>query len=403
MPLTHHPSGGKHPDHPAAPHAPPPEQPPHYATAYLRRLLASRKDWDPFPFMEVVIPQIGTPAYRAPVVPPAQLPGQATMTVTSTYGLIWDKMPFIGWDISYPDGVANFADLSSDCFATLWSQGFPPHQINQTLGFLTTDSVHGSPADDWVLHPGGIYLKQTAHGAWEQWQEQLNLAATPSGGNSLNGYPYLFAGLRGYRLYRKGSIQPVQKTREEYLEEGHRLEPFDYTALVTATFVPSLSASLGAAYVNTPGPTGSYQLNFNSPKANGADFLCNRIRIRPVGAPSNTFPFLDCIGVGLQMSAAPALNLQGTSGLRNFANQPNVLFPWRMALGADYNVGNNSGLPPFVQQLRSQWELPIGLTIPYNARWNMLAQALVSLVNGANPVNVQMEFCLEGELILPKG
>lgn len=405
------------PAHPPA-NRPPVHAPPHhdthagakphvYLTDYQRLLMKMRDQYDLLPWIEVIP---GLLPYQSPLLT------KSTLTVTPSYGVVWEHMPFMAWDVTYPSAAGVVGDLSSGAFTTLWSTGANIAQVNQSLGFITTDDAHGSPSDEWVQHPGGVYLKNTAPKSWEQWQEILQLVAEPAlGGSALSGFGYLYAALRGYRFYDKGTIFPKQKTREEYLAEGHRLEKFTYTAQVQVTFLPGTQTGGPATYVNRPGQLGSYQLVFNSPKATDADFLCSRIRIRPQTLPStDLYPFIDTVGVGLQMTGTPALGLQGaTPNPANPANpSPNQLFPWRMALGAELNFNATApatvvGEPIIVQQLRSQWDLAIPLTIPYNSRWNMLAQPLVSYATGYAPggsfnPNMTMEFCLDGELILPK-
>lgn len=402
-----------HASHPA-PHHEEPKKEHVYLTPFQQLLMRAREKFDVIPYMEVA--QNTKLAYQAPISNPAATPAtltQTTTTVTPTYGLAWEKMPFMAWDVfpvgneAFPAGQAN--DLSAGAFTCLWSTGAFQSQINQSLGFIVTDDAHGTPGDDWVKHPGGVILKRTSAESWEQWQEILQFVAQPiSLGTRFLGFPYLWSALRGYKLVGKDTIQPKQKTRQEYLDEGHKLEKFTYIGPVTVTMVAGTGA--GANYVNTPGALRSFQLNFNSPKADGADFLLESIRIRPQSLPStDLLPYIDTIGVGLESSAAPGLQLQGTSSLLASGAQQKILFPWRMALGAQINVSQTvqPGVPPIVQQLRSQWDLPIGLTIPYNARWNLLAQPLISFATGYtggsdfNP-NVTMEFALEGELILPK-
>lgn len=395
-----------------------------YRKPYLQRLLELREKHDLMPWLEVTSANIPS---RSPIT------AQGRFSITPAYGLVFDEIPFIGWfanypwrahpdppgpDIVQPFGPGSLVQLSTGACQGYHSVGASLSQVSESLGFVTTDVLHGIPEDEWVKYIGGILLKETTPRSWEQWQETVQLAldygvnstilppvgpvGDPQFINVLSAN-YLYAGLRGYRLFPKNSLHPAQKTREEYLAEGKYLQKFSYTAAVTVTIGPSgiavgattptTAAPFSWSVQNNGGPTVEYELVFNSPLANNSDFLCHNIRIRPQSMTGQAIKFVDSIAVAMQPLESTAIGLQ--SGF----------FPWRMSMGADLFSGPAAVSP----KLLGQWHLPVPLTVAYNSRWNLLARALMS----TNPVidlsfnpdptfTVTMEFIFDGELILSR-
>lgn len=387
-----------------------------FRDSFLQHLMEVRKTHDIAPHLE-----LASTTMQAGATPGTQ----AKLSVTPAYDLLFNEAPFIGWNPYYQftyssDGPGydllftstNLLDLSAGACSGFWSVGAQRSQLTEALGFISTDNLHGVPQSEWRKLRGGIFLKETSPRVWQQWQEKLQLNANitayvPSkaidgGGNLVYNNldaPTFYAGLRGYRLYPKGSLRPVQKTRDEYLAEGKVLYKYTYSQTVAVTFTqlvnytgpafpaglnPSTGAAVLFAAQQSPGAIAKNLITFSAPGVYEADFLCHNLRIRPQNFPA---PFADAIAVGLQPIADSEVGLQ------------NELFPWRMALGMNLNTSQ--------QQLLTQWHFPFPMTFGANSQWNVIAQPLISLApplgDDPNPASfsVTMEFVFDGELILP--
>lgn len=78
-------------------------------------------------------------------------------------------------------------------------------------------SMLGDLDRGWHGVPEGLYLRK---------QSQINFEITTRGRVYGEGYVYLVA--RGYRLYPKGIVSPVQLTKDEHRHFGRRLRPFNF-------------------------------------------------------------------------------------------------------------------------------------------------------------------------------
>lgn len=339
-------------------------------TDYRGRLETLRKQYDLLPWIEVAQSSLAAQAAPGAIAP---------FNVQEAYALCWNEMPFVGWDSGTftPGGDPIIGDLSTSAGLYNWWTGQGVSQVNQAQNLVLTDDLLGSYADEWVKLQAGARTDVD-----EPWQSTFQLGGFAG---ALNGSGTLYTGLRGYRLWDKGTVTPVQHTRRELLEMGKKLQAYTYSKVVTVVFqdgAPQLA---------------SQELVFSPPQNVKSDFLLHAIRIRPQSNPFNStgaieagaIPLMPLVLVGLIPQGAPATGLQS------------AVFPWRMALGVEL-TNPTGGAAVAVPRLLTQWRLPIPLTIKANSRWNLNAIPAVSYPSGTGgrlPATMPMEFVLEGELI----
>jgi hypothetical protein len=97
---------------------------------------------------------------------------------------------------------------------------YGPQSSSQALQSFSTDAIIGDAVDGWWGLGAGAFFapNEILRATWS------NLIAIPGG----PGDPGLLLALagRGYKEYALGSIQPVQRTREEYAELGYSFAPY---------------------------------------------------------------------------------------------------------------------------------------------------------------------------------
>jgi hypothetical protein len=266
--------------------------------------------------------------------------------------MAFDTLPYIGYYPFAGGGDTRVYDVSAAFANFRWAVGAggAGNTIYQSSVAATTDRLLGRFDDKWVEQGAGVELPASRQlsGTWTQ------AALQPAIGGFAASAALLYWGLRGYRLWPKGTLSPPQRTRSEWLAAGKRFEPYQYAVSLSIDTTQNLTAA-------------STQITFDH------DFLCRRIRVGNQGA----------------LAYKTAQALAGTWGMTRFKIGPNGnsvalssdYAPWQMFEGSS---------------LLTQWEFPIPITIPKDAIWDI--QTIVDVVSGTDPnTPVTFEVIFDGE------
>jgi hypothetical protein len=187
---------------------PPPGQPVLADTAsFVDLVLERRKVGDPMPWIEPVERQFsnGDPAGTVRDVPASF--NQFTMLAESLVGVG-------GRRHNTPDSAFNF-DVMHEFGPSATSV---PEFIRDRMAF-------GTGYADWNEYPGGLVLPM----GLQQLVKFRAVDAVPAAPDDVFG----FAAWRGYRMWPKGAIRPVQRTYQELAREHFRLEPYSRAVSLT--------------------------------------------------------------------------------------------------------------------------------------------------------------------------
>jgi hypothetical protein len=259
-------------------------------------------------------------------------------------------------------------------------------------------------------------------------QAQFTLGSQYNSGNGLKGTGLTFWNLRGWRKYRKGSIQPYQLSPEELRAAGFEFWPHVYSSQVTIYFAPGLIPGAqggGAAsqeqLFNCPAAVAkTTELDAASPHAQQGDFLVQRIAVRPTApvAPASAtdlLPFMTTILVGILPKGGVVAALQGGTNMPPTSYQggsalglPTTIsmVPWGSMMSVDYSGYISSLLNPIapplnpVPRLETIWDLvERPLLVKNNTRWNLQAQGAFALGSTNNSGSMVLEFSFHGVLL----
>lgn len=360
--------------------------------AFKNRLQAVLAQYDVWPWMELTQSNMQGGSLPGTQAPP--------FVVVAPYPMIFPEVTFIGWDQNV-DGMSpiGLGNLSVGGGLYNWSVGATPDLIQQSARAVTTEQIVGAFNDRWVYMPNGQPLDLR-----EMWQAYFTLGSAYNAGAGLMGPTTLWTGLRGYRLYKKGSMSvqgPPQLSREEAIaSKKFKLVPYKYSAVANATFVPG-----------RVGPQGTDEIIITPPGDFAADFMVHSIRISPMSPPVKAsgpnpvepgiYDYIPGVLVGVQPAQRQVTFQGGTIDQQTLS-----LAPWQMFYGEDWSLtawGLSQGTPvylPPTPRLDTQWYLPHPVTFAQNEQINFRVEAIALDGKYLNTYTMPMQLVLDGELLV---